>query len=115
MGSRPHWRYYVARLLQGKVKPFHSGGVLITDEMLTELEAKYASGEFEPFDGPVTYGPPEPPVCGRPRLANEETEAMSFKLPRSLAQSIREAARELGMSTSAFMREAAIEKLSSML
>lgn len=115
MSSKSHWRYYVARLLQGRAKSFHSGGVRVTDEMLAEWEAKYASGQVELSEGSAAPGVPAPPTCGRPRLSDEETEAMSFKLPRSLAQSIREAAGELGMSTSAFMREAAIEKLSTML
>lgn len=106
-----NWRYYVATIFGPKVTPFYAeDGTLVTDEMLSELEAQASRGELK-FDGPITYGPPpDPPSVGRPRLADEELEVVSFKMPKSMSNLIKLAAKKAGSSRSAFLREAALEK-----
>lgn len=82
-------------------------GTVFTEEDLIRLAEPYDRGEMPGEYGPITYG--------RPRLSDEETETFSFKLPASLLGKIRFAAYKLNMSASAFVREAAIEKLNSLL
>lgn len=112
MKPKYNWRYYVATLLEPKTTPFHTeDGTLVTDEMLAEWEARAAQGDLSRFDGPVTYGPPsDPPSVGRPRLADEELEVISFKVPKSMGLLIKKATEQLGSSRSSFLREAALEK-----
>lgn len=55
------------------------------------------------------------PKLGRPRLSAEPLEVVSFKVPVSMAATIRQAAEASGETRSAFLREAAMEKAQRVL
>lgn len=101
---------------KGGVKPFHSGGEIVTDKILLEREAHYATGDLSGFTGPVTPGPPSDPVpVGRPRLSDEDLIVISFKVPKSFAAQIKTAAEAIGVSRSRFLRDAVNEKIGTLV
>lgn len=54
-------------------------------------------------------------VVGRPRLADEPLDVISFKVPHSAALAIKRAAEQEGESRSAFLRKAALDRAESVL
>lgn len=77
-------------------------GAVVTDDDLERIADAFERGEFP--------GKPGKLVVGRPRLSHEPLEVISFKVPRSMAQTINRAAEATGESRSSFLREAAMEK-----
>ena len=90
------------------MRPFHTeDGSLVTEDMLIEAAEQRDKGEV-----PGSAGVVRP---GRPRLANEPTATMSFKLPQSLVSYVKRAARVTDQSTSKFIRDAVVEKAQRVL
>ena len=54
-------------------------------------------------------------VVGRPPLADEPLDVISFKVPHSAALAIKRAAEQEGESRSAFLRKAALDRAESVL
>ena len=117
-------------MMSKKLKPFHTeDGTLVTEEMLEELAEPWNRGEIpEGQWGAMRLGPGASDgldrcewkrvhgtPMGRPRLADEPTDVVSFKMPRSLVALIKQAAEACGQTKSKFIREAAIEKARKVL
>lgn len=79
-----------------------NSGTVVTDDDLGHIAEAFERGEFPGKPGKI--------VVGRPRLSHEPLEVISFKVPRSMAQTITQAAKANGESRSSFLRDAAIEK-----
>ena len=83
-------------------------GKVVTDEqreaMAEAIEAGSLPGQWS---GEV--------VVGRPRLADEPLDVISFKVPHSAALAIKRAAEQEGESRSAFLRKAALDRAESVL
>ena len=103
-------------------------GTPVTNRMLDDREERYATGDIGSGWGPVAFGPGMPGGMskrewrkhlntppGRPRLADEPTDVVSFKMPRSLVALIKQAAEACGQTKSKFIREAALEKARKVL
>lgn len=103
-------------------------GTPVTNRMLDDREEHYAAGDIGGGWGPVAFGPGMPggmskrewnkhlnTLPGRPRLADEPTDVVSFKMPRSLVALIKQAAEACGQTKSKFIREAALEKARKVL
>lgn len=83
-------------------------GKVVTDEEIEAMAEAVASGELPgQWSGDV--------VIGRPRLADEPLDVISFKVPHSTAQVIKRAAEQEGESRSAFLRKAALDRVNSVL
>ena len=74
-------------------------GSMITDEMLERMAEPWDMGELPGMGGAVTRG--------RPRLGDEPSVVLSFKVPQSSAERITKAAQSCGESRSMFLRTAA--------
>ena len=113
-----------------KLKPFKTeDGTILTEEMLEKLAEPWDRGEIPEGEwGPIQLGPGSPggpskrewrrmmsTPPGRPRLAPEPTDVVTFKMPRSLADYIKKAAKANGQSKSQFIREAVLEKAQAIL
>ena len=104
-------------------------GTEYTNRMIDDLEQKFAAGDFGEGEwGPIQLGPGSPggpskrewrrimsAPPGRPRLAPEPTDVVTFKMPRSLVDYIKKAAKANGQSKSQFIREAVLEKAQAIL
>lgn len=79
-------------------------GTIVDDRMLERMAEPWDRGDIPEGEwaGPI--------VVGRPRLSPEPLEVVSFKVPKSMAATIRRAAEASGESRSAFLRAAAMEK-----
>ena len=104
-------------------------GTAYTNKMVNEMEERIAAGDFGEGEwGPIHYaaGMPggmykrdwhrlrtQPP--GRPPLADEPTDVVTFKMPHSLAEYVKRAAKACGQTKSKFIREAVLEKAAKVL
>ena len=112
------------------IKPFHTeDGTLITEEMLEKMAEPWDRGEIPEGEwGPIHYAPgmpggmskrdwhrlrTQPP--GRPPLADEATDVVTFKMPHSLVEYVKRAAKACGQTKSKFIREAVLEKAAKVL
>ena len=82
-------------------------GTLVTDEMLEAMAKPWDEGKVPGKGGKLRRG--------RPRLNDEPTQVLSFKVPCSLAEAIAKAATQSGESRSRFLREAAEQKVAAVL
>lgn len=83
-------------------------GKVITDEEIEAMAEAIESGELPgQWSGEV--------VVGRPRLADEPLDVISFKMPHSAAQAVKRAAEQEGISRSSFLRKAALDRAQSVL
>lgn len=83
-------------------------GRVITD---AEIEAMAEAAESGALPGQWSGGV----VVGRPRLADEPLDVISFKVPHSTALAIKRAAEQEGESRSAFLRKAALDRVENVL
>lgn len=83
-----------------------ANGQEITDEMIERWCSSYDKGEFP--EGERTVGGV---VRGRPPLSSEGTAVISVKVPVGMKRAIEQKARDEGLSTSAFARNALADKL----
>jgi hypothetical protein len=88
-----------------KKKFFAEGRVEVTDEMLEEWAAPWEAGEV-----------PGEPVCfvsapGRPRISEEETKIVTFRLPVSIIDAIDRKAESVGETRSQLVRDAVMKEL----
>ena len=79
-----------------------ANGSVLTDEEIEHRAKEWEEGTWE--------GPLVELRVGRPRLSPEPNANLSFKCPESEACMIAHAAKIAGLSKSAFMRDAALEK-----
>jgi hypothetical protein len=73
-------------------------GVAVTDEMFDKMAAEYESGTWEGGVGRI--------VMGRPRLSDEDTQTISFKLTKSRVAAIDRITEKSGETRSEFLRNA---------
>lgn len=83
-------------------------GKVITD---AEIEALAEAAETGSLPGQWSGNV----VIGRPRLADEPLDVISFKVPHSAALAIKRAAEQEGESRSAFLRKAALDRTQRVL
>ena len=102
-------------------------GKVVTDEQIEAMAEAIEAGELE--QGIALCGSGEgmtmtlnkhwgiraEVVVGRPRLADEPPDVISFKVPHSAALAIKRAAEQEGESRSAFLRKAALDRAESVL
>ena len=82
-------------------------GCVLTDE---EIGRRASEWEDETWEGHLVVA-----RSGRPRLSDEPSANLSFKRPESGAELIARAAEASGVSKSAFVRDAALEKAAAAL
>ena len=83
-------------------------GKVVTDEEIEAMAEAIEAGSLPgQWSGEV--------VVGRPRLADEPLDVISFKVPHSAALAIKRAAEQEGESRSAFLRKAALDRAESVL
>lgn len=83
-------------------------GKVVTDEQIEAMAETIEAGSLPgQWSGEV--------VVGRPRLADEPLDVISFKVPHSAALAIKRAAEQEGESRSAFLRKAALDRAESVL
>lgn len=83
-------------------------GKVVTDEQIEAMAEAIEAGSLPgQWSGEV--------VVGRPRLADEPLDVISFKVPHSAALAIKRAAEQEGESRSAFLRKAALDRAESVL
>ena len=97
--GRARWKKMEYTLKSGRV---------ITD---AEIEAMAVAAESGALPGQWSGGV----VVGRPRLADEPLDVISFKVPHSTALAIKRAAEQEGESRSAFLRKAALDRVENVL
>lgn len=78
----------------------------VTEEMIDRWCEAYERGEFP--EGERTVGGV---VRGRPPLSNEGSAVISIKVPAGMKVAVERKARSQGMSTSAYARDALVDKL----
>lgn len=83
-------------------------GKIITD---AEIEALAEAAETGSLPGQWSGNV----VIGRPKLADEPLDVISFKVPHSAALAIKRAAEQEGESRSAFLRKAALDRTQRVL
>jgi hypothetical protein len=81
------------------------GGIEVTDDLLDEWAAPWEAGEV-----------PGKPVCfvaapGRPRISDEETKLVAFRLPISIVDAVDRRAKRIGESRSQLIRDAVLKEL----
>ena len=82
-------------------------GKVVTDEQIEAMAEAIEAGSLP--------GQWSGEVVGRPRLADEPLDVISFKVPHSAALAIKRAAEQEGESRSAFLRKAALDRAESVL
>ena len=91
-------------------------GKVVTDEQIEAMAEAIEAGV--PADRRCAEGVGDNdtlPAFGRPRLADEPLDVISFKVPHSAALAIKRAAEQEGESRSAFLRKAALDRAESVL
>jgi hypothetical protein len=88
-----------------KKKFVAEGGIEVTDALLDEWAAPWEAGEV-----------PGKPICfvpapGRPRISNEESKIVAFRLPVSIIDAIDRKAESIGETRSQLMRDAVMREL----
>lgn len=81
------------------------GGIEVTDEMLEEWAAPWERGEVPGIAAGFLPSP------GRPRISEEETQLVAFRLPVSVVKAIDRKAELHGESRSQRIREAVVADL----
>ena len=90
-------------------------GKVVTDERIEAMAEAIEGPEEMSEAGSLPGQWSGEVVVGRPRLADEPLDVISFKVPHSAALAIKRAAEQEGESRSAFLRKAALDRAESVL
>jgi hypothetical protein len=82
-------------------------GFVITDDLVEKWAARYESGNYPGTGAEI--------VVGRPRLAQERTLSVNFRLPESKLIALETLASKNGCNRSQVLRDAVDDYLSSVL
>jgi hypothetical protein len=80
-------------------------GLIVTDKLVEKWAARYESGNYPGTGAEITVG--------RPRLSQEKTLTVHFKLPESKVASLEALANKKGCNRSQVLRNAVEEYLAS--